>query len=44
LAIRVGDTVYDGSVANQLTRLRDDMIAKTNQKIRVELERFAKSD
>ena len=44
LVVRVGDTVYDGSVANQLARLRDDMIAKTNQRIRIELERFAKTD
>ncbi|MFV1965271.1 MAG: ATP synthase F1 subunit delta [Pirellulaceae bacterium] len=44
LSVRVGDTVYDGSVANQLLRLRDGMIAKTNQKMRNELERFAKTD
>jgi F-type H+-transporting ATPase subunit delta len=44
LAIRVGDTVYDGSVANQLLRMRDDVVAKTSQKIQIELERFAKAD
>ncbi len=41
LVIRVGDTVYDGSVANRLQRLRDTMVAKTTQQIRDELERFA---
>jgi F-type H+-transporting ATPase subunit delta len=40
LVIRVGDTVYDGSVANQLNRLRDEMISRTNQKFRLELKRF----
>lgn len=42
LVIRVGDTVFDGSVANQLLRLRDELVSKTRQKIRLELDRFAK--
>jgi hypothetical protein len=41
--IRVGDTVYDGSVARRLARLRDELIARSNQKVRLDLERFAKS-
>jgi F-type H+-transporting ATPase subunit delta len=44
LVVRVGDTVYDGSLANQLSRLRDEMITKTSQRIRVEVERFAKTE
>ena len=40
LVIRVGDTVYDGSVANQLARLRDEIIAKTNRRIRQDVQRF----
>ena len=44
LVIRVGDTVFDGSIANRLLRLRDDLVSKTHQKIRLELERFAKED
>jgi F-type H+-transporting ATPase subunit delta len=41
LVIRVGDTVYDGSVANRLKKLRDDMVAQSSQQIRSELDRFA---
>jgi len=41
LVIRVGDTVYDGSVANQLARLRDEIIVQTNRRIRQDLNRFA---
>lgn len=41
LVIRVGDTVYDGSLANRLKQLRDDMVAKSTQQIRDELDRFA---
>jgi F-type H+-transporting ATPase subunit delta len=44
LVIRVGDTVYDGSVANQLRRLREEVMAKSNQKIRLDMVRFAGSD
>ena len=41
LVIRVGDTVYDGSLANRLKQLRSDMVAKSTQQIRSELDRFA---
>lgn len=41
LVIRVGDTVYDGSVANRLKQLRNNMIAHSTQQIRGDLERFA---
>ena len=41
LVLRVGDTVYDGSVANRLSRLRDDLSASATEKIRGELDRFA---
>jgi F-type H+-transporting ATPase subunit delta len=41
IVIRVGDTVYDGSLANRLKQLRNDMVAKSIQKIRSELDRFA---
>jgi F-type H+-transporting ATPase subunit delta len=44
LVIRVGDTVYDGSAANQLSRLRDEMISQTNQKIRLESQRFSAAE
>jgi len=41
LVIRVGDTVYDGSLANRLRRMRNDMVAQSTQQIRGELDRFA---
>lgn len=41
LVVRIGDTVYDGSVANRLRRLRDETIDKTAQQIRQALDRFA---
>lgn len=41
LVIRVGDTVYDGSLANRLKQLRNDLVATSSQQIRGELERFA---
>jgi F-type H+-transporting ATPase subunit delta len=41
IVIRVGDTVYDGSLANRLKQLRNDMVAKSIQQIRSELDRFA---
>jgi F-type H+-transporting ATPase subunit delta len=40
LVVRVGDTVYDGSVANQLVQLRRDAVEKTIQTIKEALERF----
>lgn len=41
LVVRIGDTVYDGSVANRLARLRDETLDKTALQIRQALERFA---
>ena len=43
LIIRVGDTVYDGSVSNRLARLRDEIVERSNQKIRSQSDRFARS-
>ncbi len=41
LVVRVGDTVYDGSVTNQLKQLRVSAIGRANQQIRQALDRFA---
>lgn len=41
LVIRLGDTVYDGSLANQLARLRNDLVAAATQRMRTDAERFA---
>jgi F-type H+-transporting ATPase subunit delta len=38
LVLRVGDTVYDGSVATRLAQLRSDMIEKTVQRIETSRE------
>lgn len=43
LVVRVGDTVYDGSVSNKLARLREETIQKTVQQLREESDRFATS-
>ena len=43
LVVRVGDTVYDGSVSNKLARLREETIQKTVQQIREDSDRFATS-
>lgn len=40
VVVRVGDTVYDGSVANRLERLRTTALAKAKQEIRHQLSRF----
>ncbi|MBW3600322.1 MAG: ATP synthase F1 subunit delta, partial [Planctomycetes bacterium] len=41
VVIRVGDTVYDGSVAHQLVRLREETAAKIARELRRAGERFA---
>lgn len=41
LVVRVGDTVYDGSVTNQLKQVRKTAIGRANQQIRQSLDRFA---
>jgi F-type H+-transporting ATPase subunit delta len=44
VVIRIGDTVYDGSVAQQLVRLREETAAKIARQIRHHAERFAMAD
>lgn len=41
--IRIGDTVYDGSVANRLERIGTTVRANTIREIRLSAERFVKS-
>jgi F-type H+-transporting ATPase subunit delta len=41
LVVRVGDTVYDGSLRSQLDRVRRDTVDRVSQQIRQSLERFA---
>jgi len=43
MVVRVGDTLYDGSLANQLERLRAETIRKTIEEIRTSVDRFAES-
>lgn len=40
IVIQIGDTVYDGSVANQLAQLRRGVVNKTAEQIRESLDRF----
>ncbi len=40
LQLRVGDTVYDGSLTNRLDKMRAETIGRTAQLIRESLERF----
>ena len=40
LVVRVGDTVYDGSVATQLSQLRTRLIDRTVEEIETRRERF----
>jgi F-type H+-transporting ATPase subunit delta len=39
--IRIGDTVYDGSLANQLNQLRTELVARATQTLRRQADRFA---
>jgi F-type H+-transporting ATPase subunit delta len=41
LVVKVGDKVFDGSVANKLARLRTDAIGQTVRQLRGSLDRFA---
>jgi F-type H+-transporting ATPase subunit delta len=43
LVVRVGDTVYDGSLAGKLNRMRSTTLEQTMQSIRTSLDRFAVS-
>lgn len=40
MVVRVGDTVFDGSVANQLNRFREESLQSTSQTLRSKLDRF----
>ena len=40
LVVRVGDTVYDGSVANQLAQLRQQMVDRSAHEIQSRRDRF----
>jgi len=40
LQVRVGDTVYDGSLDNRLDKMRDETTRRTAQQIRDSLQRF----
>ncbi len=44
LVVRVGDTVYDGSLANRLLKLRGEMVGRAGRRIGSELDRFALKD
>lgn len=41
MVVRIGDTLYDGSVASQLDRLRETTLRRTEQTMRSSLDRFA---
>lgn len=43
LVVRVGDTVFDASVANQLERIKDQTIQKSFTQLRESIDRFAVS-
>jgi F-type H+-transporting ATPase subunit delta len=43
LVVRIGDTVYDGSLANRLLQMQEVTLEHTTQSIRESLERFAVS-
>jgi len=40
MVVRVGDKVFDGSVSNRLSRLREVALDKTSQQIRDSIDRF----
>lgn len=44
MVVRVGDTVFDGSVANRLNRFRDKALDQAVREIRGSLERFEVAD
>ncbi len=43
MVVRIGDTVYDGSVVNQLARIRVRAVKSASDAIREKLDRFATS-
>ena len=44
MVVRVGDTVYDGSLLSRLEQMRTRTLESTTEKIRDSLERFMVSD
>ena len=44
LVLRIGDTVYDGSIANQFVRMRSTSLNQTNEVIRATLDRFTTAE
>ena len=42
--VRIGDTVYDGSVANRLARIKQDLVARTTMEFQQSSDRFASGD
>ena len=42
--VRIGDTVYDGSVANRLARLKQETLARTTAEFQQAADRFASGD
>jgi F-type H+-transporting ATPase subunit delta len=44
LVVRVGDTVYDASLAGQFERIRDTALASARSQMRATFERFAVSE
>lgn len=43
MVVRIGDTVYDGSVVNQLSQIRARAVKKASDAIREKLDRFVAS-
>jgi F-type H+-transporting ATPase subunit delta len=44
MVVRVGDTVYDGSVVNRLKQLRQEALDRATREIRSGLDRFTRSN
>ena len=42
--VRIGDTVYDGSVANRLARIKQETLARTTAEFQQATDRFASGD
>jgi len=42
--VRIGDTVYDGSVANRLARIKQEALARTTMEFQQAVDRFASGD
>lgn len=44
LVVRVGDTVYDGSVSNRLSRFRDEALKNVAATVRASIDKFSSND